>query len=441
MSYDFPAIAPTSAPLTPGEWPSVVIRSADGGESTVTTQNKELGRELPLGFLVLNSELAQIIAHYNAHGIWDNFSFTTTTIPAFYTPAGYTWRWKEQPAVGDLHNNVRQIACSFICVPLPSVSVNTAPASITWSFSGGLLNTETTAFERVNPAAITVSAGETESMVVNFSTSSSGVVQDGKMQVTNSFTTTGIIYPATTVLTSLLLHCDGTVGSYDLVDSSTYGHTITRLGTTTELTRGVISNLSVFGQAYNRRGTPASPDSNIGAGAYLSVPGSNLFLFEGPFLISMRFRHWSHFSLATLFSIGCNGFTGQVEPGHIRLISDDTKLEARIGGVTATATITTGPLAVNTYNHVIITRWPSGMIYMSLNGVVVGTPVSYPYTVGCDISSVNPQQRLFYILAETQGSVNSLVLRTPQVIFDEFIVQKGGFTTDFSVPTSPYPNP
>ena len=120
---DFPALIPSQAPITPGNWPMAGHQSMDGRRGNVRTGSLEIGRAwAPIFENIIEADYLTILAHYRAHRLqFDRFNFTVTTLAAALTPTGYAWRWAEPPQVVDRHADVFVIRCAFSCVPRPLV--------------------------------------------------------------------------------------------------------------------------------------------------------------------------------------------------------------------------------------------------------------------------------------------------------------------------------
>lgn len=105
---DFPALAPSTRPLTPGQWGGATLLAMGGQVSTVRRSSAEIGRRLSLRFeAITEAQFLQIVSHYQGQrsGL-DGFSFTTTTLPAAYTPTGHNWLYASPPQVTDRHADV-----------------------------------------------------------------------------------------------------------------------------------------------------------------------------------------------------------------------------------------------------------------------------------------------------------------------------------------------
>jgi hypothetical protein len=122
---DFPALIPSQAPITPGNWPMAGHQSMDGKRGNVRTGSLEIGRTwTPIFENITEADYLTILAHYRAHRLqFDRFVFTVTTLAAALTPTGYAWRWAESPQVVDRHADVFVIRCAFSCVPRPLASM------------------------------------------------------------------------------------------------------------------------------------------------------------------------------------------------------------------------------------------------------------------------------------------------------------------------------
>jgi hypothetical protein len=119
MNTQFPDLIPAAAPVTYGDWPSTTHQAMSGGQSIIRHGFSEIGRGLQLTFQGLTEqEFLWIRNHYRGHRSgFDYFGFSTTTLPADQTPAGYVWKWAGEPRVVDRYANVFDVACEFIAIP------------------------------------------------------------------------------------------------------------------------------------------------------------------------------------------------------------------------------------------------------------------------------------------------------------------------------------
>lgn len=126
----FPALRPTSRPVTPGEWPSATHKAMDGGTVVVVTESVERGRTVSMAFEnVTKADWELIRDHYRGQdSLFEGFYFQTITLDATHTPAGWWWRHITPPQCDDAFTNVRTVTCQFELVERVSVG-----------FGGGLL--------------------------------------------------------------------------------------------------------------------------------------------------------------------------------------------------------------------------------------------------------------------------------------------------------------
>lgn len=134
---DFPAIAPASRPLAPGAWGGVSVSALSGGVSTVRHGSAEIGRQLSLSFpSITEAQFLQLVAHYQGQRSgFDSFAFTTTTIPAAYTPSGHQWLYAGPPKVIDQHADVFDVACEFRSEPRGSARAGGADLNVAASLA------------------------------------------------------------------------------------------------------------------------------------------------------------------------------------------------------------------------------------------------------------------------------------------------------------------
>lgn len=136
---NFPALVPASRPLTPGRWGGTMVPALSGGVSTVRQGSAEIGRRLSLSFPAISeAQFLELLAHYRGQRSgFDSFAFTTTTIPANYTPSGHQWLYASAPQVIDQHADVFDVVCEFRGEPRGLVRVGGADLTATASLAAG----------------------------------------------------------------------------------------------------------------------------------------------------------------------------------------------------------------------------------------------------------------------------------------------------------------
>ena len=115
----FPALTPSEAPITPGAWPSTAHKSLNGAESSIRHGSAEIGRRWrPLFPNITEANFQAILSHYRGQRSgFDSFGFSTTTLAADLTPAGFAWLYASPPEVVDEHVDCFTVQCEFRCEP------------------------------------------------------------------------------------------------------------------------------------------------------------------------------------------------------------------------------------------------------------------------------------------------------------------------------------
>ena len=115
----FPALTPSDAPIAPGAWPATAHKSLNGAESSIRHGSAEIGRRWrPLFVNITEANFLAILAHYRGQRSgFDSFGFTTTTLAADLTPAGFAWLYASRPQVIDEHTDCFTVQCEFRCEP------------------------------------------------------------------------------------------------------------------------------------------------------------------------------------------------------------------------------------------------------------------------------------------------------------------------------------
>jgi hypothetical protein len=153
----FPSLRPSEAPISPGAWPATAHKSLDGSESRIRHGSAEIGRTWRVRFVnITEANFLAILAHYRGQRSgFDSFDFSTTTLAADLTPAGFAWVYTGPPEVVDQHVDCFTVACGFRCEPRGIV---VAPGK-TW-------RTPTTTFNPGNP----VGPAPTTEVIFGFTT-------------------------------------------------------------------------------------------------------------------------------------------------------------------------------------------------------------------------------------------------------------------------------
>jgi hypothetical protein len=115
----FPALTPSEAPIIPGAWPATAHKSLNGSESSIRHGSAEIGRTWRPSFVnITEANFLAILSHCRGQrGGFDSFGFTTTTLAADLTPAGFAWLYASRPRVVDHHLDCFTVQCEFRCEP------------------------------------------------------------------------------------------------------------------------------------------------------------------------------------------------------------------------------------------------------------------------------------------------------------------------------------
>ena len=141
----FPSLTPSEAPITPGAWPATAHLSLNGAESRIRHGSAEIGRTWRPSFVnITEADFLAILAHYRGQRSgFDPLGFSTTTLAADLTPAGFAWLYLSSPQVVDHHPDCFTVQCEFRCEPrglvvLPGRAWRTGATTFTaGSRSGG----------------------------------------------------------------------------------------------------------------------------------------------------------------------------------------------------------------------------------------------------------------------------------------------------------------
>jgi hypothetical protein len=226
----FPALTPSEAPITPGAWPATEHKSLNGAEASIRHGSAEIGRTWRPRFInITETDFLAILNHYRGQRSgFDSFGFTTTTLAADLTPAGFAWLYASRPQVVDQHRDSFTVQCEFKCEPRGLVVV---PGK-TW-------RTQATTFTIGGRGGDTV-FGRSAAWATSSTTFTPGdrtgryVVADGVNWATSSTTLTrgdrsnGLDTYFSSVY--LLLHMNGSNGSTSFPDSSSNSFTVTVSG-------------------------------------------------------------------------------------------------------------------------------------------------------------------------------------------------------------------
>lgn len=219
---------------------------------------------------------------------------------------------------------------------------------------------------------------------------------------------------------ALLMGFEGANGSSSFVDESSFGRTVSNIGTPTITTTSPIMGTS-------------SLDIDTGDG--ISVPASSDFAFSGAFTVEFFFRPDARLSFR-LYDLLFHGgtATGQnswrlqwwtnsgAGTGQLRYYYSTDG-----AGLTSLFSSTAGDLALNTTAHLCVERNASNTLRLYKDGVIVGT------LAGASGTYFTPTLPL--IVGNGPSTDN------PSGQFDELRITKGVAVYDgaFSPPSSPFP--
>jgi len=153
----FPSLIPSEAPITPGAWPTTPHLSLNGAEARVRHGSAQIGGRWSPSFVnITEADFLAILNHYRGQRSgFDSFGFSTTTLAADRTPAGFAWLYAGPPEVVDQHVDCFTVQCQFRCEPRGLVVAQ-----------GKAWRTPTTTFNPGNP----VGPAPTKSVVFGFPT-------------------------------------------------------------------------------------------------------------------------------------------------------------------------------------------------------------------------------------------------------------------------------
>ena len=113
---DFPAIKPSTLAVTPGTFPATLLETQSGRITAMRHSGAEVGIQWQPQFIgVTYAQWQEILEQFKEVGTTRSFLFTTTTLAAKYTPAGYRWWYAAEPSVSDVYGDLFNIQCSFRC--------------------------------------------------------------------------------------------------------------------------------------------------------------------------------------------------------------------------------------------------------------------------------------------------------------------------------------
>jgi len=115
----FPSLIPSEAPISPGAWPTTAHKSLNGAESRIRHGSAPIGgRWSPVFANITEGDFLAILSHYRGQRSgFDSFGFSTTTLAADRTPAGFAWLYVGSPRIVDQHGDCFTVQCEFRCEP------------------------------------------------------------------------------------------------------------------------------------------------------------------------------------------------------------------------------------------------------------------------------------------------------------------------------------
>jgi hypothetical protein len=350
----FPALTPSEAPITPGAWPATEHKSLNGAESRIRHGSAEIGRTWRPSFVnVTEADFLAILAHYRGQRSgFDSFGFTTTTLAADLTPAGFAWLYASRPQVVDQHRDSFTVQCEFKCEPrglvvVPGKTWRTGATTFTIGGRGG-----DTVFGRSAAwatSSTTFTPGDRTGRYVvadgvNWATSSTTLTRGDRSNGLDPYFSS--VY--------LLLHMNGSNGSTSFPDSSSNSFTVT-----------------VFGDAQVSTTDPKFGSGSLtldGTGDYLRVNmGSLINIGSQDFTAECwAYINTGNTGIDALFCFELNTFSG---PG-VLIDSGDWVLRTQSGNSTSMGAVTTGA-----WQHVALSRSGSAL-KLFINGNQLGSTLT-----------------------------------------------------------------
>jgi hypothetical protein len=151
----FPALTPSGRRFTPGTFPHTTIASMSGRTARVRHGNVRINQTVALEFIALTeAQMLEILTHYrDREGRFKAFDipeqlWSGTATPAWFTPSGYRWLYRDQPMVEEIPTGTQASpAVHFnVSVELEAIPPNelTLVPGAVWLvhslFSGGIVN-------------------------------------------------------------------------------------------------------------------------------------------------------------------------------------------------------------------------------------------------------------------------------------------------------------
>lgn len=339
----FPALVPTAIPLTPGRWGGTQIPNLAGGITPVRHSSTEAGRGLSLSFILTRTELYQLRDHYLGQlSNMDGFTFTTTTIPASYTPPGSWWFYTGPPQITDQQSDYFPVDIEVQSEPMPIFTMaggafHVRPRLAIGSPTALLPGAALTASPALSAGAITsaitgvgftVASSLTSGAVTGFTPGGTFNVATGEADALFS-------------QVQLLLHCND-----NFTDTSSAGRTVVNTGSVQ------------FSSAYSVAGSSAYVPSGS---RYLSVTGG----IDIPSNTPATLEAWIRLTSVASVGIFGDGLTGNgqllgVVNGQLSCYWNGNEMYG-------------GTINANQGYHVAVTRDSSNIVRLFVDGALVAT--------------------------------------------------------------------
>ena len=272
----FPSLIPSEAPITPGAWPATAHTSLNGSESRIRHGSAEIGRAWRPSFVnITEANFQAILSHYRGQRSgFDSFGFSTTTLAADLTPAGFAWLYASPPEVVDEHADCFTVQCEFRCEPrglvvVPGKTWRTGAAVFTpGGRSGGIVYVAGAAW--VTPATTFTPGDRT-----GFYGAANGVIWATAATTFAPGSRSGAASDPKFSSVIILCGFNGSNGSTSIVDEGPLGLALTATGSAQ-----ISTAQSVFG---------GSSLSMTGSGG-VSLPTNSALVLPGDFTFEARCR-------------------------------------------------------------------------------------------------------------------------------------------------------
>jgi hypothetical protein len=141
----FPTLTPSSRTFTPGRHPHSEISTLSGLQTRVMTSNVILEQQLRLTFLGLTeAQMLSIRSHYiGQQGRFLSFDIPSSllsgmSVPAYFTPTGYSWIYGGAPQVEDIPCAQRyNVSVELVTVPPEGANINGDEFTVSITLAAG----------------------------------------------------------------------------------------------------------------------------------------------------------------------------------------------------------------------------------------------------------------------------------------------------------------